>query len=191
MPCFKGLTALGHADVASTLDNSAPPDSRPILRLSFARFTRRYWEHHGYCLVLPLVICLNSGGSPASREIINVRIVCRNTIFRPTTINTHTIKCVCVHRCTVRFIGFLSPINRGSIPICGKRELFNSTLSTRPCSLHNTSLNVWYRSDMCLCMQKPAVPDGLKAHIHQLRQMIASSTSLEARIQDNMRPPIE
>jgi hypothetical protein len=42
MPCFKGLTALGHADVASTLDNSAPSDDRPILRLSFARFTRRY-----------------------------------------------------------------------------------------------------------------------------------------------------
>ena len=72
MSCFKELTALGHADVASTLDNSAPPDDRPILRLSSARFTRRYWEHHGYCLVLPLVICLNSGGSLASREIICV-----------------------------------------------------------------------------------------------------------------------
>jgi hypothetical protein len=42
MSCFKELTALGHADVASTLDNSAPPDDRPILRLSSARFTRRY-----------------------------------------------------------------------------------------------------------------------------------------------------
>ena len=26
-------------------------------------------------------------------------------------------------------------------------------------------LAVWYRGDLCLCMQKPAATDGLKAHI--------------------------
>lgn len=72
MFCFKKLTAFGYADITLTLDNSILSDDRSILRLSFARFTRRYWEHHSYFLVLPLVICLNSGGSLASREIICV-----------------------------------------------------------------------------------------------------------------------
>jgi hypothetical protein len=72
MFCFKKLTAFGYADITLTLDNSILSDDRSILRLSFARFTRRYWEHHSYFLVLPLVICLNSGGSLASREIIGV-----------------------------------------------------------------------------------------------------------------------
>lgn len=48
---------------------------------------------------------------------------------------------------------------------------------------------------MCLCMQKPAAPDGLKAlHLcnnRNCQQTIASSTSLEARIQDNTWTPIE
>jgi len=89
MPCFKRLQSRSHADYTSQLYNSIQPLGWPIFNLSSARFTRRYWGHHCYCLVLPLVICLNSGGNPTSDQIFIdgdihtiVRILYTHTRYR-------------------------------------------------------------------------------------------------------------
>ena len=111
MFCFKKLTAFGYADITLTLDNSILSDDRSILRLSFARFTRRYWEHHSYFLVLPLVICLNSGGSLASREIICVFCY----VWSNKNPSDH---------CKSEEIGRFIDINRWSI-LTNHRKLFN------------------------------------------------------------------
>ena len=57
------------SDRASLCHNS-PDRSLTIFSLSSSRFTRRYWGNRCYFLFLPLIICLNSGGSLASLEVL-------------------------------------------------------------------------------------------------------------------------
>lgn len=134
MFCFKKLTAFGYADITLTLDNSILSDDRSILRLSFARFTRRYWEHHSYFLVLPLVICLNSGGSLASREIIGV--ICVVFGNRNRSIWSHVI---------VKKIGWycwLNNNNQISNDLAHHRKLFNPQLTLSLIAIKSKDIRV-------------------------------------------------
>lgn len=52
-----------------------PFSSTRIQTLSSSIFTHHYWWNHCYFLLLPLLICLNSGGSLLSTEVDNVEMI--------------------------------------------------------------------------------------------------------------------